>query len=172
MLFGDGAGAAILGPVEKDYGILSTDIGAEGLLRRNITIPCCYINEEDIAQRGDEKRVLWMDGGEVFKFAVKVMAQATEKVVKEAGLRLDEIALVFPHQANIRILEGAAKKLGIGMEKVYVNVHKYGNISSASIPVALSEAASNKLISKGDNLVLVGFGGGLTWGAAALKWYK
>jgi 3-oxoacyl-[acyl-carrier-protein] synthase-3 len=113
-----------------------------------------------------------MDGSEVFRFAVRVMVQATEKVLEEAGLSMDDIKLVIPHQANIRIIDGASKRLEIDSNKVYANVHKYGNTSSASIPIALDEAAREGLLSKGDNIILVGFGGGLTWASALINWVK
>jgi len=173
VLFGDGAGAAVLGPVEEGYGVLNTYLGAAGDLGHNLTIPCCFITEEDIAKRPNEnKRVLWMDGSEVFKFAVKIMEQCTRQVLEEIGMSLDDIKLIVPHQANIRILESSTKRLGVENEKVFSNLHKYGNISSASIPVALNETYREGKIAKGDNLVFVGFGGGLTWGAAVVKWSK
>jgi len=173
VLFGDGAGAVLFGPVEEGCGIITTYTGAAGELGKNITIPCCYISPEDIEARGGEnKRTLWMDGSEVFKFAVKIMEHASTKVLDDAGLTMDDIKLIVPHQANIRILEGAAKRLNIPNDKVFSNLHRYGNISSASIPVGLTDAYSQKIISKGDNLILVGFGGGLTWGAAIIRWNK
>lgn len=173
VLFGDGAGAAVIGAVEKGYGVLTTYIGADGDLGHKITIPCCYMDEVDIEKRLHEnKRVLWMDGSEVFKFAVRVMAQATEKVLSDTNLNMDDIKIIVPHQANIRIIEGAAKRLGISTDKVFTNVHKYGNISSASIPVALDEVVKSNMVSKGDNVILVGFGGGLTWASAVIKWSK
>lgn len=173
VLFGDGAGAAVIGPVEDGYGILNSCIGAVGELGHNLTIPCCYLSEEDLSRRpGENKRVLWMDGTEVFKFAVKIMDYGTKRVLEEIGMSIDDIKLVVPHQANIRILEGAVKRLGISSEKVFSNLHKYGNISSASIPVGLNEAYREGKFTKGDNLVLVGFGGGLTWGSAVIKWSK
>lgn len=173
VLFGDGAGAAVLGPVQEGYGLIHSCIGAVGELGHNITIPCYYISEENIAQRASEdKRVLWMDGSEVFKFAVKIMDYATKKVLGDIGMSLEDVKLVVPHQANIRILDSASKRLGISSEKVFSNLHKYGNISSASIPVGLNEAYREGRFAKGDNLVLVGFGGGLTWGSAVIKWSK
>ena len=173
VLFGDGAGAAVLGPVENEYGILSTHIGADGSLGHNITLPCCHITDVDLERRpGENKRTLWMEGGEVFKFAVRIMAQATQKVLDDAGILMEQIKLIVPHQANIRIIEGASKRLGISQEKVYANVHKYGNISSASIPVALDEVVRNGLVKKGDNIILVGFGGGLTWASALIRWSR
>ena len=109
---------------------------------------------------------------DVFKFAVKIMPHAIRKVIENTNLKLDDIKYIIPHQANERIIEGAAKRLGVALEKVYTTIRKFGNISSASIPVAMADAYSNKFISKGDNLVLVGFGGGLTWGSAIIKWSK
>jgi len=173
VLFGDAAGAAVLGPVDNGYGVLNTCIGAAGDMGHNITIPCCFISEEDIEKRSNEnKRVLWMDGSEVFKFAVKIMESCTLQVLDEIGMSLDDVKLIVPHQANIRILEGASKRLGVDSEKVFVNLNKYGNISSASIPVGLNEVYREGRLTKGDNLVFVGFGGGLTWGAAVVKWSK
>ncbi|WP_010252059.1 beta-ketoacyl-ACP synthase III [Acetivibrio cellulolyticus] len=173
VLFGDGAGAAVLGPVEEGYGVLNTCIGAVGEMGHNITLPCCYVNEAEAAKRqGEDKRVFWMDGSEVFKFAVKIMEYGTNKALEEIGLKLDDVKLIVPHQANIRILEGAAKRLGVTSDKVFSNIQKYGNISSASIPVGLNDAYRGGKINKGDNLVLVGFGGGLTWGSAVIKWSK
>ncbi len=171
ILFSDGAGAAVVGAVEEGYGIISTYIGADGSLGHNITIPCCYMNESDVEKRHHEnKRVIWLDGGEVFKFAVKALEEATNRVLQDAGLTINDVDLLVPHQANARIIEGAAKRLEIDNESIYVNIHKYGNMSSASIPVALDEAMRNKMIKKGDILVLVGFGGGLTLGSVLLKW--
>ena len=173
VLFGDGAGAAIVGRVEDGYGILATHIGADGSLGRCITAPSTYLSPEDLeARKGENKRVLMMDGGEVFKFAVKVMERGTKEVLERSKIDLDDIELIIPHQANLRILDGAAKRLGISKEKVFSNLHKYGNISSASIPVGLEEAYKSNMFSKGDNLVLVSFGGGLTWASALVKWSK
>lgn len=171
ILFSDGAGAAVVGAVDDGYGIISTHIGADGSLGHNITLPCCFIDESDIEKRPHEnKRVIWLDGGEVFKFAVKTMEEATNRVLQDAGLTIDDVDLLVPHQANVRIIDGAAKRLEIDHESVFINIQKYGNMSSASIPVALDEAVRNNMVKKDDILVLVGFGGGLTWGSALLKW--
>jgi len=173
VLFGDGAGAAVVGPVEQGYGIQAIEMGADGTMGHNITIPCLYMNDEDAAKREHEnKNVIWMDGSEVFKFAVRTMAYASEKVIADSNLTLDDIKLIIPHQANSRIIEGAAKRLGVPESKVYVNVQEYGNISSACIPIALNEAVEKGLVSKGDNIVLVGFGGGLTWASSMIRWGK
>ena len=173
VLFGDAAAAAVLGPVDNNMGILSTYIGADGTQGYNITIPCCFLDEGEMKKRLHEnKRVLWMDGSEVFKFAVRIMAHATEKILENSNMSLNDVKVIIPHQANIRIIDGAAKKLGIDPGMIYTNVDKYGNISSASIPVALNEAAEKGIVSKGDNIILVGFGGGLTWASALIRWNK
>jgi 3-oxoacyl-[acyl-carrier-protein] synthase III len=171
VLFGDGAGAVVLGEVDKGYGILSTDIGAVGELGHNLTIPCCHVEKEDIEKRkGDNNMVIWMDGSEVFKFAVRAMADSTKKVLDDAGISIDMVKLIVPHQANIRIIDGAAKRIGIKSDKIISMIHKYGNMSAASIPVVLDETYRNGSIEKGDYIVLVGFGGGLTWAAALIRW--
>lgn len=174
VLFGDGAGAVVLGKVEDGYGILSTYIGSDGTLGNKITIPCLYMPEEEKERRKNYKKLdaIWQDGQEVFKFAVKMMPVATEKVLENVALKLEDIKYIIPHQANVRILDGAAKRLGVTLEKIYTTIRKFGNISSASIPVAMAEAYKESCLKKGDNLVLVGFGGGLTWGSALVKWSK
>jgi len=111
-----------------------------------------------------------MAGREVFKFAVRVMGNAAEEALSKAGMKKEDIDFLVPHQANIRIIDAAVERFGLSEEKVIVNLDRFGNMSSASIPVALDEAVHQGRIKKGDTLVLVGFGGGLTWGAAVLKW--
>ncbi len=171
VLFGDAAAAAVIGPVKDGYGILSTHLGADGGLGPNITIPCCFASEEDIKVRnGSKKMTLWMDGSEVFKFAVRILDYAAREVLKNCSMSLDEIKMIIPHQANIRIIEGAAKRLGVSDDKLFVNVHEFGNTSSASIPLALHQCIKRNAISYGDNIILVGFGGGLTWASALIKW--
>lgn len=174
VLFGDGAGAVVLGKVEDGYGILSTYLGADGVSGNSITIPCLYMPEQDVERRVNyqNKKTIWQDGQEVFKFAVKVMPMATEKVIENTGITLGDIKYIIPHQANVRIIEGAAKRLGIEMDRVYTTIRKFGNISSASIPIAMTDAYAEKCLNKGDYLVLVGFGGGLTWASALIKWSK
>lgn len=168
VLFGDAAGAAIVAASEEP-GILTTDLGSDG----DLAITClAYRNdEEEIEKRvGGRKDTIWMAGQAVMKFAVKAMAEASTKVVEEAGLTWDDIDLVVPHQANYRIVDSAIKRMGVDKEKVYLTLHKYGNTSASCIPVALSEAVAEGRIKKGDKIVLVGFGGGLTWGAAVIEW--
>lgn len=174
VLFGDGAGAVVLGRVEEGYGILSTYLGADGTDGDNITIPCLYMSDIDMERREkyEYKKALWQDGKEVFKFAVNIMPVAAEKAIEDAGITPDEVKYFIPHQANFRIIDSAAKKLGVSLEKIYTTIKKYGNMSSASIPVAMDCAYRNNCLEKGDNLVLVGFGGGLTWGSALVRWSK
>jgi len=155
ILFGDGAGAVVIGNVDEG-GILSTYIGSDGKGKDVLTLPV-----------GDSIK---MSGSDVYKFAVRIMGEASLKALQMANLDATEIDCLIPHQANIRIIEASAKRLNLDMDKVYVNLNKYGNMSAASIPVALDEAYRQGKIDKGDNVVLVGFGGGLTWGASVINW--
>lgn len=172
VLFGDGAGAAVIGRVDGK-GIESVYLGAVGEKGPVLTIPCFYSSPDDREKRNEgKKQVIWMDGSEVFVFASRIMAEATNHVLDSAGVNIDGIRYLFPHQANIRILQNAAKRLNIPMEKVYSNLEYTGNISSASIPVCLDEASKKRLLRKDDKIVLVAFGGGLTYGAALVDWSK
>ena len=171
ILFGDAAGAAVLSEVPEGYGILNTHLGSDGENGKYITIPNLHVNDEEKAKRVNGKyNSIWMDGQEVFKFAVKAMSSATKKVIEDVNMTIEDIQFIFPHQANTRIIDGAIKKLGVSDDKLHYIIHKYGNISSASIPVALDEAFREGKLKNGDNLILVGFGGGLTWGSTLLKW--
>lgn len=169
ILFGDGAGAFVIDASEES-GVLATEIGADGDGGKNLTSLAFREDENELAKRvSKNKRSLWMDGSEVLKFAVRMMAKATNDVLAKAGLTIDDVDMIVPHQANIRIIDGAVKRLGIDKSKVFVNIEKYGNMSSACIPIALCEAIDEGRIKKGDTVVLVGFGGGLTWGSAVIK---
>ncbi len=171
VLFGDGAGAAVLKAVDAPYGILETNIGSDGSMGNVLTTPAIKTTDEEVAKRISENpRTIWMDGSEVFKFAVKIMAEATKSVLQKADLSVEDVDVIVPHQANIRIVEGAAKRLKFNREKVFTNLNKYGNMSAASIPVALTEAVKTGFIKDDDVVVLVGFGGGLTWGSAVMRW--
>ncbi len=170
VLFGDAAGAAVVAASEET-GIMTTDMGADGTGALAITSLAFRNDEEETEKRvAHRKESIWMAGQSVMKFAVKAMADASIKVIEEAGLTWDDISLVIPHQANYRIVDSAIKRMGITEDKVYLTLEKYGNTSASCIPVALSEAAAKGRIKKGDKIVLVGFGGGLTWGAALLEW--
>jgi 3-oxoacyl-[acyl-carrier-protein] synthase-3 len=121
-------------------------------------------------QNGNGKNLITMNGRQVFRFATRVVSEAIESVVKKAGLTMDDIDLIVPHQANIRIIETAAKRLKIPKEKFFMNVHRAGNTSAASIPIALCDAIEAGRLHPDDNVVFVGFGGGLTWAAGVMKW--
>lgn len=171
ILFGDGAGAVILKEVEEGYGILATRLGADGSLGEYLTAPACFASKEEVEKRAEGKiHTIWMNGREVFKFAVRIFEETTKQVLGDCNLGIKDVDLFIPHQANIRIINSAAEKLGIPSEKFFSNIHKYGNISAASIPVALYEAYSEGKIKKGDVILLVAFGGGLTWGSVVIKW--
>lgn len=158
VLLGDGAGAAVLGKVSEGKGILSFELGAKGAGGQHL-----YQDEHDH---------LVMNGREVFKFAVRQMPESSIKVIEKAGLEKEDVDYLVPHQANIRIMDAARQRLGIEDDKMAKVIQKYGNNSSASVPIALSESVKQGKINDGDIVVLVGFGGGLTWGAVALKWGK
>ncbi|MGI6686200.1 MAG: beta-ketoacyl-ACP synthase III [Bacillota bacterium] len=172
ILFGDGAGAAVLKPVEKG-GFLSFHMGADGsggeLLNVKAGGARFPASAETIAQG---MHYMYMSGNEVFKFAVRVMGEAAVKALEKAGITKEQVDFVVPHQANIRIVDAAMRRLDLPMEKAFVNLDKYGNMSSASIPVALDELYRENRLTKGDVLVLVGFGAGLTWGAAVVEWNR
>lgn len=157
VLFGDGAGAAVLGPVSDGKGVLSFELGADGT------------GGKHLLQEGD---FIHMNGREVFKFAVRQMGESSLGVLDKAGLTKEDVDLLVPHQANIRIMEASRERLGLPLEKMTKTVHKYGNTSSASIPMALVEEMEAGRIKDNDLIVMVGFGGGLTWGAIALRWGK
>lgn len=156
VLFGDGAGAAVLGPVSDDKGILAFELGADGTGGKHL-----YQDEYII-----------MNGREVFKFAVRQMGESAVRVIEKAGLSKEDVDFLIPHQANIRIMEASRERLELPAEKMSVTVNKYGNTSAASIPMAFVEELENGKIKDGDVIVLVGFGGGLTWGAVAIRWGK
>lgn len=173
VLFGDGASAFVLGEVEEGYGILSFDLGADGSGENVLLIPGGGSRNKASEETVREKEhCLKMNGREVFKFAVNVMPETTIKSLERAGMTIEDIDLIVPHQANYRIVSSAAKKLGLPEEKFYMNLNKMGNTSGASIGLAFDEAYKKGLIKKGDNLVLVGFGAGLSYASLVLKWAK
>ncbi|WP_199617885.1 beta-ketoacyl-ACP synthase III [Paenibacillus alkalitolerans] len=172
ILFGDGAGAVVLGPTEEGRGFLSFELGADGsggsLLRGGCVGGSRYPKESDLPEGMTPH--IWQNGREVFKFAVRIMETLTESVLAKAGKTKRDIDLLVPHQANIRIIHAAMEKLELSEDQVMINVDRYGNISAATIPIALAEAVEEGRVKKGDTVVLVGFGGGLTWGGAVLTW--
>lgn len=173
VLFGDGAGAAVLKPVENGKGIISFDMGADGAGADLLKIPAgaaaMPASDKTLAEG---MHYISMNGNEVFKFAVRVMGETALKSLGKAGLAKDDLAYVVPHQANIRIVEAAMRRLNLPMEKAYINLDKYGNMSSASIPAALDELYRKKSLKNGDLILLVGFGAGLTWSSLVLRWDK
>lgn len=173
VLFGDGAGAAVVGPVPAGQGFLAHYLGADGGGGEYLQVPAGgSLHPASHATVSNKMHYLKMNGNEVFKFAVRIMPEAAEEVLRRAGLGKDDIDIFLPHQANIRIIESAAKRLEIPMERVYVNVDRYGNTSAASIPIGLTELHRAGRLHHGDHLLLVGFGAGLTWGATVLSWAK
>ena len=170
VLFGDGAGAAVIGPTTQGE-ILSTVLGSDGTKADLLKVPgggtAQPASVESVQQRA---HFLKMNGGEVFKHAARGMSEAALQAVKKAGIRPEQIACVVPHQANVRIIQAVVERAGIPLEKVYLNLDRYGNMSAASTIVALCEAVKEGRIKKGDYVLMVVFGAGLTWGAAVLKW--
>lgn len=166
ILFGDGAGAVVLSSSGDGTGILASWLKAEGHLGHYLVMPGGGSRDPE----EKEGRFIRMDGKEVFKFAVRVLEQSIQEVLKRARLKVEDIDLLIPHQANSRIVDHVTKKMGLSKEKVYVNLHKYGNTSAASIPIALDEALAEGKIKKGDIIVLSGFGAGLTCGANLVRW--
>jgi len=171
VLFCDGAGAAVLQPVEKGSGFLSFDLGADGRGADFLKLPAGGSRKPTSQETLiNKEHFLTMNGNEVFKFAVKIMGDTSVKALEKASLSQDDLDYLVPHQANTRIIEAARKRLGLEAEKVYLNLDKYGNMSGASVPVALTEAVEKGYIQKGNIVLLVAFGAGLTWGSAVIKW--
>ncbi|MGG1684944.1 MULTISPECIES: beta-ketoacyl-ACP synthase III [Bacillales] len=155
VLFGDGAGAAVIAPVTEGRGILSFELGSDGAGAKHLY--------------QEPNGFMAMNGREVFKFAVRQMGQSAINVIDKAGLTKEDVDFLIPHQANIRIMEASRQRLELPIEKMATTVKKYGNTSSSTIPIALSEAMEEGRVKEDDVVILVGFGGGLTWGAVALK---
>ena len=171
ILFGDGAGAFVLQASEQPGGVLSAVMHSDGSGGDLLTLAgggSRYPATEATILNG--KHYIQMDGKEVFRFATRVMVSATQEVLACAGLTIDQVQWIVPHQANIRIIEAAARGLKLPMDRFIVNLERYGNTSTASIPIAMVEALEKGKIKSGEKIVMVGFGGGLTWGALAAEW--
>ena len=173
FLFGDGSGAAVLSySDEEGVGIIGNVLGADGANTAVLKLPAggslLPTSEQTVA---DKLHFLQMDGKEIFKNAVKIMQEKALDVLEMCDVKPEQISLLIPHQANIRIIDSVVKRLKISKDEVYVNIEEYGNTSSASIPIALHEALQGGRIKKGDYVLLVAFGAGLTWGATLIKWY-
>ena len=173
VLFGDGAGAAVLGRVEEGYGVLSLDLGADGSGGSHLIQPAGGSRKPTTHETVDaHEHLIHMDGQDVFKFAARRMPYACRKVLQKAGMTIDDIALLVPHQANLRIIDNAIERLKIDRDRVWINIDKHGNMSAACVPVCLAEAQEAGRLKKGDNVIMVAFGAGLTWAGALVKWAK
>lgn len=171
VLFGDGAGAAVVRRTEDEGGILSSFMKSDGRLAELLYRPAGGARiPMDISVLDERSHYVKMAGPEVFKSAVRSMCEAADGALQRAGLTGEQIDFLVPHQANMRIIEATARYAGIPMEKVIVNVDRYGNMSSATVPIALDEAQEQGRLKPGDNVLLVAFGAGFTWGSAVLRW--
>lgn len=171
VLFGDGAGAVIIQKSRTKHEILSTNLAADGVQADVLIMPGGGAKNpaslESVQQR---MHYIQFKGKEVFKLAINNITNMILETVEKNGLRLEDIDLIIPHQSNLRIIEATMEKLGLPMEKAFVNIDKYGNTSSASIPIAIDEARKEGLLHKGNIVMLVAFGGGLTWGSSIIRW--
>ena len=172
VLFGNGAGAALLRATSKENSIIGTYLGADGSGKDDVKIPAggsrLPASQETVIQK---QHYIKMRGNEIFKFAVREMSNSVITVLKQCDVSLGEVDWLIPHQANIRIIQAIGKRLSLPMEKVIVNIDRYGNTSAASIPIALDEAVRDGRIKDGDMIAMVAFGGGLTWAASVVRWY-
>jgi len=169
VLFGDGAGAVVLEPTDEPIGLLSSELGMDGSIGHILAVPRDG-TAGDRRQLDPRECAIGMEGPEVFRRAVTMMGDSAARAIKDAGLSLEDIDLLIPHQANVRIIDATARRLGVDESKVYVNIHSYGNTSAATIPVALTEALEEGRIRPGDDIAFTAFGGGLTWGSVVYRW--
>lgn len=171
VLFGDGAGAVLLGPAGGEQGIIGFDLGNEPAGRDDLKLPAggsrLPASEETVA---DRQHFLKMNGREVFKFATRIIETSARQLLSEQGFGVEDVDLFVPHQANVRIIDAAARKLGIPAERVFSNLERYGNTSCASIPLCLDEAVVAGRLKRGDLVLMVGFGAGLSWGSCLARW--
>jgi 3-oxoacyl-[acyl-carrier-protein] synthase III len=173
VLFGDGAGAAVVGRVEEGLGVLALELGSDGSGAMELYQPAGGSRRPASHETIDEHgHFIRMNGREVFKFAARTMPATCKRVLAKAGLKVQDVDILFPHQANLRIIDNAVKHLKIDPDKVWVNIEKYGNTSAACIPVCLVEAQQEGRLHKGDVVLAVAFGTGLTWASIVLKWAK
>ncbi|HFD2050109.1 beta-ketoacyl-ACP synthase III [Clostridium perfringens] len=169
VLFGDGAGATVLTSTEEDCGIKCVNVKSDGSKGDSLVIQGLPLNSPFKDGREVSKNYINMNGREIFKFATKVMEESIVKILEKENIKIEDIDAIIPHQANLRIIDYVGKRLGIPREKFVTNLQNYGNTSGASIPIALCEAIDDGKVKRGDNIIMVGFGGGLTWGAALIK---
>ncbi len=171
VLFGDGAGAVVLQPSDEPAGLISCVLGADGDQEDLMAVDAGGTRlpaTPELLEQG--RQYVYMNGREIFKHAVREMAASALDAIQAAGLSTDGIALIIPHQANLRIIEATAKRLETPMDRVFVNLDRYGNTSAASVPIALVEAVEQQRLRKGDHVLLTAFGGGLTWASAVIRW--
>ena len=170
VLFVDGAAAALISPSSDDSGVMDTYTKSVGEKSDSLTSEAIALSNFIIGKSDENNHYIKMDGREVFKFAVSSIVESVNVLLKKNNLSIDDILYIVPHQANIRIIESAAQKLKIPVDKFFTNLHKYGNTSAASIPIALDEFVYSCDVKKGDLIIIVGFGGGLTYGSVLIKW--
>jgi len=173
ILFGDGAGAVVLRASQTSGGVLSTILRSDGAGCDLLAIPSVGsrdFNHHQFGANGHKMYRMYMEGREVFRFATRVVEESLRQAADEAGITMQDVDLIIPHQANYRIIESSSKKLGVPVEKFMSNIDRYGNTSAASIPIALAEAIEQGRIEEGDYIALVGFGGGLAWASMVIKW--
>lgn len=171
VLFGDGAGAVLVEPSDEPAGVISSELGSDGSAAGILEVPASGTNFSHLkAQQDPSAFGIRMDGPEVFRRAVAAMADSATRTLAAAGLRLEDVDLLIPHQANSRIIDATARRLGLDPARVVVNIESYGNTSAATIPIALTEALEGNRVNPGANLVMVAFGGGLSWAAAVVRW--
>lgn len=169
VLFGDGAGATVLTSTEEDCGIKCVNVKSDGSKGDSLVIQGLPLNSPFKDGREVSENYINMNGREIFKFATKVMEESIVEILEKENIKIEDIAAIIPHQANLRIIDYVVKRLGIPREKFITNLQNYGNTSGASIPIALCESIDEGNLKKGDNIIMVGFGGGLTWGATLIK---
>lgn len=171
VLFGDGAGAVVLGPTKDDRGILSTHLHSDGRLWELIRVPGGGSRvPPSPSMMAEGLSYLKMKGNETFKVAVRTLEEAVIETLKANNIEIEEVSLLVPHQANLRIIQAVVQRLGFSIEKVMINVDRYGNTSAASIPIALDEAVRGGRVKDGDLILLEAFGAGLTWASGLVKW--
>lgn len=167
VLFGDGSGAAIL-KASEEPGIIQTHLGSKADEKNCLFLKALPLENPFIEEKDTQKGIV-MDGREVFKFSTRIIGDALDAALEGTGYTYDDVKLIIPHQANLRLIEYAAEKKKISMDKFYVNINQYSNTSGATIPMALNEVRQKKLVTSGDLILLVGFGAGLTWGSLLIK---
>lgn len=171
ILFGDGAGAVVLEGSDVPGGILASTLGADGSGGNNLVLPAISpVENMEFLGAGVKRNTMKMNGLEIFRFATRIIVTTIQRLLDKAGLTIEDVDLIIPHQSNIRIIESAAKKLKVSPQRFFTNLERVGNTSAASIPLALCDAVNQNRLKPGDIIILIGFGGGVTWAANVIKW--